>query len=95
MRDPRSGAFGLVDYPLFEPGVAPFQNVGGQLRVSAVGVGPQRLEQCFNPQGGLLTKRVGQLVGLLAADLIVYALTKKGRVEASNYRTVKVPSNGT
>jgi hypothetical protein len=41
----------------------------------------------------MLPLRLGTVNANGAQDLIVYALTKKGRVEASNYRTVKVPSN--
>jgi hypothetical protein len=41
----------------------------------------------------MLPLRLGTVNANGAQDLIVYALTKKGRVEASNYRTVKVPSD--
>jgi hypothetical protein len=41
----------------------------------------------------MLPLRLGTVNANGPQDLIVYALTKKGRVEASNYRTVKVPSN--
>jgi hypothetical protein len=41
----------------------------------------------------MLPLRLGTVNANGPQDLIVYALTRKGRVEASNYRTVKVPSN--
>jgi hypothetical protein len=41
----------------------------------------------------MLPLRLGTVNANGPQDLIVYALTKKGRVEASNYRTVKVPSD--
>jgi hypothetical protein len=41
----------------------------------------------------MLPLRLGTVNANGPQDLVVYALTKKGRVEASNYRTVKVPSD--
>ena len=41
----------------------------------------------------MLPLRLGTVNANGPQDLIVYALTRKGRVEAGNYRTVKVPSN--
>jgi hypothetical protein len=41
----------------------------------------------------MLPLRLGTVNANGSQDLVVYALTKKGRVEASNYRTVKVPSD--
>lgn len=41
----------------------------------------------------MLPMRLGMLNAKGPQDLIVYTLTKKGRVEASNYRTVKVPTD--
>lgn len=41
----------------------------------------------------MLPVRLGTVNAGGPQDLIVYALSKRGRVEASNYRTVKVPSN--
>jgi hypothetical protein len=40
----------------------------------------------------MLPLRLGTVNASGPQDLIIYALTKNGRVEASNYRTVKVPS---
>jgi hypothetical protein len=41
----------------------------------------------------MLPLRLGTVNADGPQDLIVFALTKKGRIEASNYRTVKVPSD--
>jgi hypothetical protein len=40
----------------------------------------------------MLPLRLGTVNARGPQDLIIYALTKKGRVEASNYRTVKLPT---
>ncbi|MFO1161410.1 MAG: DUF2330 domain-containing protein [Reyranellaceae bacterium] len=40
----------------------------------------------------MLPMRLGMLNAKGPQDLIVYTLTRKGRVEASNYRTVKMPT---
>jgi hypothetical protein len=41
----------------------------------------------------MLPLRLGTVNANGPQDLIVYALTTKGRVESSNYRTIKVPSD--
>jgi hypothetical protein len=41
----------------------------------------------------MLPLRLGTVNANGPQDLVIYALTKKGRIEASNYRTVKVPSD--
>jgi hypothetical protein len=41
----------------------------------------------------MLPLRLGTVNANGPQDLVIYALTKRGRVEASNYRTVKVPSD--
>ncbi|MBI3516475.1 MAG: DUF2330 domain-containing protein [Proteobacteria bacterium] len=41
----------------------------------------------------MLPIRLGTVNASGPQDLIVYALTRRGRVEATNYRTVKIPSN--
>jgi hypothetical protein len=41
----------------------------------------------------MLPLRLGTVNANGPQDLVIYALTQKGRVEASNYRTVKVPSD--
>src|SRR5206468_3898942 len=41
----------------------------------------------------MLPLRLGTVNANGPQDLIVYALTKNGRVEATNYRTVKLPSD--
>jgi hypothetical protein len=47
----------------------------------------------FNTQKFMLPIRLGMANGSGSQDLIVYAITKNGRVESTNYRTVKVPSD--
>ena len=41
----------------------------------------------------MLPVRLGMLNARGPQDLVVYALTRNGRVETTNYRTVRVPSN--
>ena len=41
----------------------------------------------------MLPLRLGTVNANGPQDLLVYALTRQGRVEATNYRTIKVPSN--
>jgi hypothetical protein len=41
----------------------------------------------------MLPLRLGTVNAKGPQDLIVYALTKKGRIESTNYRTVKIPSD--
>jgi hypothetical protein len=43
----------------------------------------------------MLPLRLGTVNASGPQDLIIYALTKKGRVETANYRTVKLPSDTT
>lgn len=47
----------------------------------------------FTSEKFMLPMRLGMLNAKGPQDMIVYTLTRKGRVEASNYRTVKVPTN--
>jgi hypothetical protein len=51
------------------------------------------LQFSFQSEKFMLPMRLGMLNAKGPQDLIVYTLTRKGRVEASNYRTVKVPTN--
>ena len=51
------------------------------------------LQFSFESEKFMLPMRLGMLNANGPQDLIVYAMTKKGRVEASNYRTVKLPAN--
>jgi hypothetical protein len=50
------------------------------------------LQVAYNNPKFMLPIRLGTVNADGPQDLIVYALTKKGRVETTNYRTVKVPS---
>ncbi|MCY7410368.1 MAG: DUF2330 domain-containing protein [Chitinophagales bacterium] len=47
----------------------------------------------FNSPKFMLPIRLGMANAKGAQDMIVYAFTKSGRVEATNYRTVKVPTD--
>lgn len=51
------------------------------------------LQFAFESRRFMLPLRLGMLNANGPQDLIVYALTRHGRVEASNYRTVKLPAN--
>ncbi len=51
------------------------------------------LQFSFVSEKFMLPMRLGMLNADGPQDLIVYAMTRKGRVEASNYRTVKLPAN--
>ncbi|MEM7181808.1 MAG: DUF2330 domain-containing protein [Spirochaetota bacterium] len=51
------------------------------------------LQFAFESEKFMLPIRLGMLNANGAQELLVYVLTKNGRVETSNYRTVKLPSN--
>lgn len=51
------------------------------------------LQIAFNSPKFMLPIRLGMANGKGSQDLIVYTLTKKGRVETTNYRTVKMPTD--
>ena len=51
------------------------------------------LQVAFESPKFMLPLRLGTVNANGPQDLIVYALTRKGRVETTNYRTVKLPSN--
>lgn len=51
------------------------------------------LQFAFESRRFMLPLRLGMLNAQGPQDLVVYMLTRKGRVEASNYRTVKLPAN--
>lgn len=51
------------------------------------------LQVAYEHEKFMLPIRLGTLNANGPQDIIVYALTRKGRVETSNYRTVKIPSN--
>ncbi len=53
----------------------------------------QPLQVRFETEKFMLPLRLGTVNGNGPQDLTVFALTKHGRVEASNYRTIKVPSD--
>jgi hypothetical protein len=51
------------------------------------------LQFAFESPKFMLPIRLGMINAKGAQDLIIYVLTEKGRVEASNYQTLKLPSN--
>lgn len=51
------------------------------------------LQIAFESNKFMLPIRLGTLNAKNPQDLLLYTLTKKGRVEAGNYRTVKIPSD--
>ncbi len=51
------------------------------------------LQFAFQSEKFMLPIRLGMINAKGAQDLLVYVLTEKGRVEVSNYQTVKLPSN--
>jgi hypothetical protein len=51
------------------------------------------LQVAYEHEKFMLPIRLGTLNANGPQDIIVYALTRKGRVETANYRTVKMPSN--
>jgi len=62
-------------------------------RMQILGAGYLRpLQVRYETQKFMLPLRLGTVNANGPQDLIVYALTKNGRVEASNYRTVKLPT---
>lgn len=51
------------------------------------------LQFAFESEKFMLPIRLGMINAKGAQDLLVYLLTEKGRVEVSNYQTLKLPSN--
>jgi hypothetical protein len=51
------------------------------------------LQFAFESEKFMLPLRLGMVNGNGAQDLIAYVLTRNGRVESTNYRTLKLPAN--
>ncbi len=51
------------------------------------------LQMAYESEKFMLPIRLGMANARGPQDLVIYAMTRGGRVESSNYRTVKVPSN--
>jgi len=63
-------------------------------RMQLIGAGYLRpLQVRYDTPKFMLPLRLGTVNASGPQDLIVYALGKNGRIEASNYRSVKIPSN--
>jgi len=63
-------------------------------RMKDIGNGTLRpLQVRYRSAKFMVPLRLGTVNAKGAQDLIIYALTKSGRIEAANYRTVKIPSD--
>ena len=51
------------------------------------------IQMTFESEKFMLPIRLGMANATSAQDLIIYAFTKNGRVESTNYRTVKIPTD--
>jgi len=66
-------------------------NLKEQVKTGFSSLRPLQFE--FESMRFMLPMRLGMLNANGPQDLIVYALTRNGRVESTNYRTVKLPAN--
>jgi hypothetical protein len=66
-------------------------NLKAQVKTGFSSLRPLQFE--FESARFMLPMRLGMLNADGPQDLIVYALTRNGRVESTNYRTVKLPAN--
>jgi hypothetical protein len=66
-------------------------NLKEQVKTGFSSLRPLQFE--FDSARFMLPMRLGMLNANGPQDLIVYALTRNGRVESTNYRTVKLPAN--
>jgi hypothetical protein len=66
-------------------------NLKEQVKTGFSSLRPLQFE--FDSMRFMLPMRLGMLNANGPQDLIVYALTRNGRVESTNYRTVKLPAN--
>jgi hypothetical protein len=66
-------------------------NIAEQAKTGSAYLRP--LQFAFEYERFMLPVRLGMLNAKGAQDLVVYALTRNGRVETTNYRTVRVPAD--
>lgn len=66
-------------------------NLAEQARTGVAYLRP--LQFAFESERFMLPVRLGMLNGRGPQDLVLYVLTANGRVETTNYRTVKLPAN--
>ena len=66
-------------------------NLKEQARIGLTFLRP--LQFAFESEKFMLPLRLGMVNGNGAQDLIAYMLTRNGRVESTNYRTLKLPAN--
>ncbi len=81
----------------------PYINQGLKFFVAKVNLGKQKktglsylrpLQVAFESEKFILPIRLGMINAKGPQELLVYVLTKQGRVETTNYRTVKLPTGG-
>ena len=66
-------------------------NLGEQAKLGFSYLRP--LQVAYESPKFMLPIRLGMVNANGAQDLFVYALTRNGRIETTNYRTVKLPSD--
>ncbi len=86
-----------------EPVVASYMRQGNRFFVAKVNVGRMKrdgeftklrpIQVAYESPKFMLPIRLGMVNSQGQQELIVYALSKKGRVESTNYRTVNLPSD--
>lgn len=85
-----------------EPVVKSYMRQGMRFFVAKVNVGSQKrlgftklrpIQVAYESPKFMLPIRLGMVNSRGQQELIVYALTRSGRVESTNYRTVKLPSD--
>lgn len=85
-----------------EPVVKSYMRQGMRFFVARVNLGKHEalgtqklrpIQVAYESRKFMLPIRLGMVNAKAQQELIVYALSKKGRVESTNYRTAKLPSN--
>ncbi len=66
-------------------------NLGEQAKTGFKTLRP--IQFAFDSKRFMLPIRLGMVNATQAQDLIIYVLSRQGRVEAANYRTIKMPAN--
>lgn len=66
-------------------------NLGEQEKLGLKELRP--IQMTFNTPKFMLPIRLGMANSVSTQDMIIYAFSKKGRVETTNYRTVKIPTD--
>lgn len=66
-------------------------NLGEQAKLGLKELRP--IQMTFNTPKFMLPIRLGMANAQSAQDMIIYAFSKKGRIETANYRTAKIPTD--